>query len=138
MGSSAAPRARVLLLLDRLRAFYGALPAPPPHPFGVYIWEVLSIGTTPARRDAAVTALKRIPALTPDAIARVPQGKLEAAVGLAGPMREERMRALRAGADLFRRHPEIVEDLAGGLRRALKAARRIPHLGRASTMRLLL
>ena len=138
MGSSAAPRARVLMLLDRLRAFYGALPAPPSHPFGVYIWEVLSIGTTPARRDAAVNALKRIPALTPDAIARVAQGKLEAAVGLAGPMREERMRALRAGADLFRRHPDIVEDLAGRLRRALRAARRIPHLGRASTMRLLL
>ncbi len=138
MGNRAAPRARVLLLLDRLRAFYGALPAPPSQPFGVYIWEVLSMGTTPGRRHAALNALKRIPALTPDAIARLPQAKLEAAVGQAGPMKEERIRALRAGADLFRRNPDIADNLAGSFREALKAARRIPHLGRASTLRLLL
>jgi endonuclease III len=102
------------------------------------VWEVLSVNTTPARRDAAFGALKRIPALTPDAIARVPQAKLDAAVGQAGPLKDERMRALRAGADLFRRSPTIVEDLAAPLARALRAARRVPHLGHASALRLLL
>ena len=125
-------------LLDRLRAFYGALPVPPSLPFAVYVWEVLSIGTTPARRDAGFGALKKIPALTADAVARVPQARLEAAVALAGPMKEERMRALRAGADLFRRTPSLLDDLAGPSRSALRAARRLPYLGRASALRLLL
>ena len=107
-------------------------------PFAVYVWEVWSVNTTPARRDAAFDALKRIPALTADAIARVPQAKLDAAVGLAGPLKDERIRALRAGADLFRRRPAIAEDLAGPLARAMRAARRVPHLGRASALRLLL
>jgi endonuclease III len=137
-GRAPASRPRVLDFVDRLRAFYGALPSPPSHAFGIYIWEVLSIGTTPARRAAAFNALKRIPALMPDAVARVPQGRLEAAVGLAGPMRDERIRALRAGADWFRRSPALAEDLGGGFVRALRAARRVPHLGRASTLRLLL
>jgi endonuclease III len=128
----------VLVLVERLRAFYGALPAPPALPFAVYIWEVLSVGTTPARRDAAFNALRRIPALTPDAVARLPQAKLEAAVGQAGSMKDERVRALRAGADLFRRNPAVAEDLAAGGRRALRAARRMPHLGRASALRIVL
>jgi endonuclease-3 len=128
----------VVGLLARLRAFYGALPSPPSHPFSLYIWEVLSIGTTAARRDAAFNALRRVPALTPDAVARLPQAKLETAVGHAGTMKDERIRALRAGADVFRRNPLIVEELGGGLRRALRAARAIPHLGRASTLRLVL
>jgi endonuclease-3 len=128
----------VRTLLGRLRAFYGALPAPPSHPFGLYIWEVLSTGTTPARRDAAFNAFKRIPALTPDAVARLPQAKLAVAVEHAGAMKDERIRALRAGADVFRHHPEIATELNGGIRRALRAARRMPYLGRASTLRLLL
>jgi endonuclease III len=53
-------------------------------------------------------------------------------------MKDERIRALRAGADRFRRTPSLVEDLSAGFARALRAARRIPHLGRASTLRLLL
>ena len=102
------------------------------------MWEVLSVGTTPARRDAAFAALKRIPALTSDAIGRVPQAKLDAAVALAGSMKDERIRALRAGADVFRRNPSIADDLAGPAGRALRAARRVPHLGRASSLRLVL
>jgi endonuclease III len=128
----------VLDLLDRLRIFYGALPAPPSHPFALYIWEVLSVGTTPARRDAAFNALKRVPALTPDAIAHLPHARIEAIVTHAGPMRDERIRALRAGADVFRRMPSLLEEFGAGLGRALRAARRIPHLGRTSTLRLLL
>jgi endonuclease III len=102
------------------------------------VWEVLSVGTTPARRDAAFAALKKIPALTSDAIARVPQAKLEAAVALAGPMKDERIRALRAGADLFRRSPSLASALAGPSGRALRAVRRVPHLGDASSLRLVL
>jgi endonuclease III len=128
----------VVGLVDRLRAFYGALPVPPPLPFAVYVWEVLSVGTTPVRRDAAFAALKKIPALTSDAIGRVPQAKLEAAVALAGPMKDERIRALRAGSDVFRRNPSLAADLTGPAGRALRAVRRVPHLGRASSMRLLL
>jgi endonuclease III len=128
----------VLELLDRLRAFYGALPSPPALPFAVYVWEVLSIGTTPTRRDTAFAALKKIPALTADAIARVPQAKLAAAVAHAGSMKDERMRALKAGADLFRRVPSLADALTGPARRALRAARRAPHLGRASSLRLVL
>jgi endonuclease-3 len=138
LGRTDRHTGRLRAFLARLRAFYGALPSPPPHPFGVYIWEVLSIGTTPARRDAAFNALRRIPALTPDAVARLPQAQLEAAAAHAGTMKDERVRALRAGADVFRRNPGLADELAGGLRRALKAARAIPHLGRASTLRLLL
>ena len=96
------------------------------------------MGTTPTRRDAAFGALRKIPALTSDAIARVPQAKLEAGVALAGALKDERIRALRAGADLFRRTPSIVEDLERGGLRAFRAARRIPHLGRASSLRLIL
>jgi endonuclease III len=114
------------------------LAAPPSAPFAVYVWEVLSVGTTPARRDAAFAALKQIPALTADAIARVPQARLEAAVALGGPMKDERLRALRAGADLFRRDPSLLDDLADRGTRALRATRRIPHLGRASSLRLVL
>lgn len=114
------------------------LPSPPPIPFAAYVWEVLSVGTAPSRRDAAFAALKKIPALTGDSIARVPQAKLEAAVALAGSMKEERLRALRAGADLFRRTPALVGDLGGHARRAIRAARRLPHLGRASSLRVLL
>lgn len=121
-----------------MRSFYGVLPAPPPLPFGAYLWEVLSIGTTPGRRDAAFGALRRIPALTPDAIARVPQARLEAAVALAGPLRDERIRALRAGAELFRRNRSLLDDLGGAFGRALRAARLLPHLGRASSLRVVL
>jgi endonuclease III len=118
--------------------FYGVLPSPPSLPFAVYVWEVLSLGTTPSRRDAALAALKKIPALTSDAIARVPQAKLAEAIARAGPMKDERIRALRAGADLFRRQPSLLDDLAGPAARALRAVRRIPHLGRASSLRVLL
>jgi endonuclease III len=82
--------------------------------------------------------LRKIPALTSDAIGRVPQAKLEAAVALAGSMKDERIRALRAGADVFRRNPSLTDELAGPAGRALRAARRIPHLGRASSLRLVL
>ena len=64
---------RLERLLDALQKFYGALPSPPRDPFALFVWEVLSVHSTPRKRDAAFAALKRIPALTPDAMWRAPK-----------------------------------------------------------------
>lgn len=133
-----APVSNVRVVADALARFYGPLPQPPDDPFGVYVWEVFGVRNTPGRREAAVAALRRIPALTPDALARLPQAKIEAVLALAGPLHEERHRALCAGIDLFRRHPDLVTALCGPLREAARAARRLPHLGVAAAHRVLL
>ena len=91
--------------VDALQKFYGALPTPPRDPFTLFVWEVLSVHSTPRKRDAALAALKRIRALTPDAMWRAAQKKLEESVAMAGPYAEQRLRALRTGVDLFRRIP---------------------------------
>src|SRR5437588_11216934 len=98
---------RLGTVIDALQRFYGALPEPPRDPFTLFVWEVLSVHSTPRKRDAALAALKRIRALTPDAMWRAPQKKLEESVALAGPYREQRLKALRTGVDLFRRTPEL-------------------------------
>ena len=94
-------------LIDALRTFYGALPLPPRDPFTFFVWEVLSVHSTPRKRDAALAALKRIRALTPDAMWRAPQKKLEQSLQLAGPYLENRLQALRTGVELFRRSPDL-------------------------------
>jgi len=104
------------------------LPHPPADPFPLYVWEVMGLHTTQPRRDAAIAALRRIPALTPDSVARAPRGKLESAVTLAGPYREERIRALEAGADAFRRHRDITDKLRSDFATATEALRLLPHL----------
>ena len=38
----------------RCRRFYGALPPPPRDPFTLFVWEVLSVHSTPRKRDAAL------------------------------------------------------------------------------------
>jgi len=43
-------------LLQKLKKFYGALPAPPRDPFTLFVWEVLSVHSTPYKRDAALAA----------------------------------------------------------------------------------
>ena len=48
---------RLEKLLVRLQTFYGALPAPPRDPFILFVWEVLSVHSTPRKRDAALAAL---------------------------------------------------------------------------------
>ncbi len=125
-------------VIDALERFYGPLPQPPDDPFGVFVWEVLGVQNTPARRDAAMAALRRVPALTPDALGRLPQAKLEAVLALAGPLREERHHALRTGVELFRRDPELAVMLRGPLRRAARAVGRLPRIGTAAAHRLLL
>src|SRR6187399_861792 len=88
---------RLESILAALERFYGALPAPPHDPFALFVWEVLSVHSTPKKRDAAFSALKRSRALTPDAMWRAPRKKLESSVTLAGPYVEQRLRALRTG-----------------------------------------
>ena len=129
---------RLETLLSRLRQFYGLLPAPRRDPFAIFLWEVLSMHTTPARRDAALGALKRIRVLTPDAMWRAPQKKLAEAVALAGPYQEQRLRALRAGVDLFRRSPKLPALIRGPLGTARRALKPFPQLGDASARRMLL
>jgi endonuclease III len=128
----------VPMLVDRLERFYGPLPQPPSDPFALYVWEVMSLHTTAPRRDAAMSALRRIPALTPDAMGRAPRAGLEAAVALAGPHREERIRALVTGGDVFRRHRDLPERLRANLAAGSEALTLLPHLTSVSGQWILL
>ena len=129
---------RLETLLNALRKFYGALPSPPRDPFRLFVWEVLSVHSTPRKRDAAIAALKRIRALTPDAMWRAPQKKLEQSVALAGPYAENRLQALRAGVDLFRRSPNLPAVIRGPLLAARRALKPFPQLGETGAHRMLL
>jgi endonuclease-3 len=124
--------------VTRLHTFYGPLALPPHDAFMMYVWEVLNFHAAPLKRDAAFGALRRIPALTPDSISKAASKKVEAAVLLAGPYMDERIRALKAGADMFRRHPDIPRRLNGALLEARHALRWLPQLGVAGFHRLLL
>jgi endonuclease III len=124
--------------ITRLEQFYGVVSAPPRDPFMLFVWEVLSVHSIPRKVESAFSALKRIPALTPDAMWKVPQGKLEAAVKLAGPYTDERMRALRTGVDLFRRSPRLRDVIRGPLAAARRALKPFPQLGEAGAHRMLL
>ena len=125
-------------MIDRLERFYGPLPQPPEDAFALYVWEVLGIHTTPGRRNAAINALRRIPALTPDSMRRVARAKLEEAVRLAGPYQEERLRALAAGVDVFSRHRDLPERLRRDLDGARDALSLLPNLTTRSGQWLLL
>jgi endonuclease-3 len=127
-----------MTLVDRLQKFYGMLPAPPSDPFTLFVWEVLSVHSTPRKRDAALAALKRARALTPDAMWRAPQKTLEESVALAGPYREQRIKALRIGVDMFRRSPELPKVIRGPLAAARKALKGLPQMGEAGAYRMLL
>src|SRR5215813_11274707 len=124
--------------LAALQSFYGALPPLPRDPFTLFVWEVLSVHTTPRRRDAALAALKKIPALTPDSMWRAPQKKLEESVKLAGPYGEQRLRALRTGVDLFRRTPTLSSVIRGPITSARRALKGLPQMGEGGAYRMLL
>ena len=121
-----------------LQTFYGAVPVPPRDPFTLFVWEIMSGHSTPRKRDAALAALKKIPALTPDAMWRAPQKKLEAAVAVAGPYTDQRLLALRKGIDHFRRAPDLAKTIRGPLKPALKALKGLPQMGEAGGYRMLL
>ena len=125
-------------IVEALQRFYGALPAPPHDPFTLFVWEVLSAHSTPLKRDASLAALKRIRALTPDAMWRAPQKKLEDSVRLAGPYTEQRLGALRTGVGLFRRSPALPDIVRGPLVAARRALKPIPQLGDTGAHRMLL
>ena len=129
---------RLETILARLQKFYGALPAPPSDPFILFVWEVLSVHSTPRKRDAALAALKRLRALTPDAMWRTPQKHLEASVALAGPYLDQRIARLRTGVDLFRRTPTLKAIIKGPLPAARRALKPFPTLGEGGAHRMLL
>jgi endonuclease III len=69
---------------------------------------------------------------------RVARAKLEAAVRLAGPYQEERLRALAAGVDVFSRHRDLPERLRGDIAGAREALSLLPNLTTRSGQWLLL
>jgi endonuclease-3 len=125
-------------LVDRLHDFYGPLPPPPHDPFTLFVWEVMGVHSTPQKRDAGMLALKRIRALTPDAMWRAPQKKLEGSVALAGPYVEQRLKALRTGVDIFRRSPDLPRTIRGPIAAARRALKRLPQMGEGGAYRMLL
>src|SRR5262249_41689640 len=125
-------------LIDRLQAFYGTLPSPPRDPFTLFVWEVLSVHSTPRKRDAAIAALKRARVLTPDSMWRAPQKKLEEAVAMAGPYREQRLRALKTGVDIFRRSRDLPAAIRGPRVPARRPLKGLPQMGDAGAYRMLL
>ena len=129
---------RLEAILDALQTFYGVLPPPPRDPFTLFVWEVLSVHSTPRKRDASLAALKRIPAMTPDSMWRAPQKKLEESVKLAGPYSENRLQALRTGCELFRRAPQLPAIIRGPLPAARRALKPLPQLGETGAHRMLL
>jgi endonuclease III len=129
---------RLEALVSSLQKFYGALPSPPRDPFRLFVWEVLSVHSTPRKRDAAFSALKRVPALTPDAMWRAPQKKLQESVALAGAYAEQRLHALRKGVDIFRRTRQLPSVIRGPLPAARRALKPLPQLGEAGAHRMLL
>ncbi len=96
-------------MIHALREFYGLQATPPGDLFQFFVWEILSEQALPARRDLAWQALKRIPALTPDAMFRAPAKALLDAVGIAGPHREEKIERIHATVGEFRRHRGVLD-----------------------------
>jgi endonuclease-3 len=85
-----------------------------------------------------MAALARSRALTPDAMWRAPQKKLEESVALAGPYLEQRVTALRAGVEIFRRSPQLPALIRGPLPVARRALKPLPQLGESGAHRMLL
>ncbi len=124
-------------LVVTLGAFYGPLAPPPRDLFGFVAWEILSARTQPARRDLAWTALKRLPALTPDAVFRAAKADLQQALAML-PGRDERIDDLRAASGHLRRHRDLEVRVAGPLRGAVRALADLPGLTPPARVRALL
>jgi endonuclease-3 len=130
--------ARILRILDELQRFYGNLPAPPRDPFALFVWEVMSVHTSPRKRDAAMGALKQKRILTPDSMWTAPQKTLQESVAAAGPYSEQRLRSLRTGAGAFRKSPDLPKIIKGPLPAARKVLKGIPQMGEGGAYRMLL
>jgi endonuclease III len=129
---------RLESIVDALQQFYGALPSPPHDPFGLFVWEVLSVHAIPRKRDAAFGALRRMRALTPDAVSRAPKKKLEDAVALAGSYTDQRLHALQTGAERFRRSPALSQMIRGPVAKARRALKTLPQMNEGGSYRMLL
>jgi endonuclease III len=130
--------ARLERILARLGQFYGPMPEPPRDAFAHFLWHILWLRTTPQGRDAALLALRRVPALTPDSIAKAAPAKVEAALLLAGSHSPERRRLLAAGIDEFRRRPDLGRRLGGSVLAARRAFRWLGPMNPATVGWLLL
>jgi endonuclease-3 len=97
------------------------------------VWEVLSVHSTPHKRDAALGALKRARALTPDSMARRAEarGKRRA----RGPYLEQR-EALKTGVDIFRRAPALPAVIRG--LPSFETLKGLPQMGEGGAYRMLL
>jgi endonuclease III len=71
-------------------------------------------------------------------MAKAAPKKLEDAVTIAGSHRDERLRALKAGVEAFRRNPGLAARLRDTLPAAASVAETLPHLSAAAGQRLLL
>ena len=120
-----------------LRAFYGPLAPPPRELFAFFVWDVVSARALPARRDVAWQALKRLPALTPDAMFRASTDDLEQALRAVGAV-EQRIEALKNGSGHFRRHHNLGAVVGGPLLGAVRVLADVPHLSSAARTRALL
>jgi endonuclease III len=130
---------RIERLLKSLRTFYGRLPGPPRDPFSIFVWEMLSVHSTPRRRDLAFNQLKRLRVLTPDSMWRAPVATLEPCVGAVGPYVEQRMQRLRTGAEIFRRSPDLPDRIRSSVATGLKAVKPLPQMsGDGGAYRMLL
>jgi endonuclease-3 len=129
---------RLQTLLGRLYRFYGLLPTPPKDPFILFVWEVFSVHTTPLKRDAAMAALKKLRALTPDSLWRLPMSTLEPIVKAAGPYADNRLDNLRSGIETFRRNRDLPYVIKGPLPAARRAIKPLPQLGEQGAQRMLL
>lgn len=124
-------------VLGALRAFYGPLAPPPQELFAFFVWDVVSARALPARRDLAWQALKRLPALTPDAIFRASKHDLETALAAVGAV-EQRIEALKNGSGHFRRHRDLADRVHGPLLGAARALAQVPHWSTSTRSRALL
>jgi endonuclease III len=124
-------------IVEELARFYEPQPEPPRDAFGFYLWYVLGQRTVPAKRDAAMAALKRIPALTPDSLWKAPRAKLQAAIAHVGPP-EERLHAVISGVEVFRHYRDIDRRVRGPILQARRATRLLKPLGPVGAQWMLL
>ena len=124
-------------ILDELRRFYEPQAEPPRDAFGFYLWYVLGQRAVPVRRDAALAALKRIPAMTPDSLWKTPRAKLHAAIAQVGPP-EERLHAVMSGVEVFRHYRDLDARIRQPILRARRATRLLIALGPVGAQWMLL
>lgn len=128
-------------LVAALHEFYGPVNRPPEALFQFVVWEQLAEHTTAGRRDLAWNALRKIPALTPDAMYRAPAKELADAIALCGGSREDLSTRLRNTVETFRRHRDPLDESrlrTAGPIAASRALRTLGHAGDETRRRALL